>query len=266
MQRERTLIIAALLALAALSTEQLAAQEVWRFEVMHNGSWVTLRDQRWVALQESLAAKEGLPEELAAVEDGWPVRISDAAFDLHVFGRTENAALSMKKDLHSRLGHFVDDLTDRYGLTSVQKQKIYLAGRGDIHRLLACAEDLRLLLRSDVIHNDDLAELNWKFERELNTLRPKLRNPFGRGSLIAKTLNNTLTSDQIAAYEKWKHNSIVPVTRNWDLKGEATNSLQQIHLWILDVRGPGRGAGGPAERRSKSKGITIERGLATVGQ
>src|SRR5262245_38843882 len=90
-------------------------QEIDTCEVMHDGHWVPLRGRHWLALEERLAAKQGVPER-AALEDSWPVRISDAAFDLQVFGRTENGIPSVKKDLHVFLGHLVEEFTERYGL------------------------------------------------------------------------------------------------------------------------------------------------------
>jgi hypothetical protein len=105
-----------------------------------------------------------------------------------------------------------------YGLTTAQRQKLHLAGRGDIQRLFDQVEESRQRLQSQVIH--DVAGLR-KLEEDFATasadLRAGIKQPFGNGSLFSKTLKSTLTTKQIAAYEEWKRNAPAVVRRHWDL-------------------------------------------------
>src|SRR5262245_51579530 len=70
-----------------------------------------------------------------AVMESKPVRrarIGDAALEQTFFG--EESAAKVHDDLESRLRREVDGLEPLYGITPHQKQKLLLAGRGDIKR------------------------------------------------------------------------------------------------------------------------------------
>ncbi|MGE5191319.1 MAG: hypothetical protein ACM3U2_02385, partial [Deltaproteobacteria bacterium] len=114
----------------------------------------------------------------------------------------------------------VDELTGNYGLTAAQKQKLQLAGRGDIKRMFDRIEDSRRRLQAQVVQDiEGVQRLCVQMSQESSALRAGIRKgPFGEGSLFAKTLKSALTAEQIAGYEKRKRDHPVVVTHSWDLR------------------------------------------------
>jgi len=90
-------------------------------------------------------------------------------------------------------------VVDRFcGLTDTQKQKLLLAGRGDSKRIIDRFEKSGIQYR---LIKDDLEKVT-ALEREVEPFtrgtRPWFRDG---GSLFLKTLEQTLTADQLAKYE-----------------------------------------------------------------
>jgi len=187
------MLIAALLPMTAFPTEWIAAQEVVRdefakqgviypVEVLHNGTWMTLT--AWLEVEQisPLEIKDDL--ELTT-------RISEAAFDLWVYGEIKKSPLTAKMRLDAHLHAIVKDLATKHHLSLVQQQKLHLAGRGDIKRLFDRAEESRMRFQTPAVRDkQQRRELRQEFTRESKRLRSEIKDPFGSGSLLAKTLNH----------------------------------------------------------------------------
>ena len=97
------------------------------------------------------------------------------------------------------LARKVGDLARASRLAEDQKQKLLLAGRGDIVRLIDRMEELRSRYRSAELTPDIQNEIN----RKAAPIRAALRGGlFTDNSLFAKTMAKTLTSEQIARYAR----------------------------------------------------------------
>jgi hypothetical protein len=160
-------------------------------------------------------------EDVAApgLELAWRGHLSDEGFDRSLFDGARDAA-GARQALISQLLQDVEDLSEKYGLTPAQQQKLRLAGRGDIKRVFDRVEDARRRLQAHVIHDDaGMLDLSREMSRELTPLQMSIKTgPLGEGSLFAKTLKGALTAEQIAAYQKWKRDHPVVVTYSWDLR------------------------------------------------
>jgi hypothetical protein len=107
--------------------------------------------------------------------------------------------------LRTRLDHIlakrVAVIDRRYGLSQVQKQKLKLAGRGDIERL----EDRVNRQRPKYVAarrsgSDEVVRAAFT---EANVLRSAVKSsPFGAGSLFAKAQNTILSPEQAQKYER----------------------------------------------------------------
>jgi Eukaryotic translation initiation factor eIF2A len=107
--------------------------------------------------------------------------------------------------LRTRLDHVlaqrVAAIDRRYGLSQIQKQKLKLAGRGDIERL----EDRVNRQRPKYVEarrSGSDAVVRAAFT-EANVLRSAVKSgPFGAGSLFAKAQNTVLSPEQVQMYER----------------------------------------------------------------
>jgi hypothetical protein len=106
---------------------------------------------------------------------------------------------NQKRQLDGLLSRRVADLGRTARLAEDQKQKLLLAGRGDIVRLIDRMEELRSRYQSAALTPD----IQKKMEQETTAIRAALRGGIFTGdSLFAKTVTKTLTSAQIARYER----------------------------------------------------------------
>ena len=91
--------------------------------------------------------------------------------------------------------------TDDTGLSQIQKQKLKLAGRGDIERLEERVNRQRPKYVEARRSGSD-AVVRAAFT-EANVLRSALKaGPFGAGSLFAKAQNTVLSPEQVQRYER----------------------------------------------------------------
>ena len=101
-------------------------------------------------------------------------------------------------------------------LSKIQVQKLELAGRGDINRLLSLIEEHSQKLRAagqavNEVYNDN------PLNRQTSAIRSRLRSgPFDEDSLFAKSLKKILTTEQVASSEERQRT--------------ATGSLENISL------------------------------------
>jgi hypothetical protein len=138
------------------------------------------------------------PVRLRLLEADGPVDprfiVASESFDQVVFGSTGDASTG-RAHAHSRLDQLIDQVDQTRRLTPAQKQKLLLAGRGDIKRLFDTIEDKRQefeLLRSDL----DRCE---QFLNDLLPLRRRLvYGPFEAESLVRKTLAKIANEEKLA--------------------------------------------------------------------
>jgi hypothetical protein len=119
--------------------------------------------------------------------------------DQWVFGRYGGSGGARNK-LDSSLLLRIQDLERACGVTEAQKQKLRLAGRGDIKRFFDKVEELKRKYERG--QNDPNANI-WQ---EIQPLQVELNSGlFGDNSLYAKTIRRTLNHDQAARFESVSH-------------------------------------------------------------
>ncbi len=115
--------------------------------------------------------------------------------DQWVFGRYGGSGGARNK-LDSSLLVRIQDLERECGLTEAQKQKLRLAGRGDIKRFFDRVQALKRKFQQG--QNDP----NTNIWQEIQPLQVELNTGlFGDDSLYAKTIRRTLSPDQAARFE-----------------------------------------------------------------
>jgi hypothetical protein len=123
--------------------------------------------------------------------------VADENFDQWVFGGRGNAA-AIRKRFDSQLILHVEEIERTCGISESQKQKLQLAGRGDIKRLFDRVEVLRK--KFQLVKNDQN-----KFNEFWQDVQPFQvifnQGAFGPGSLFSKTLKNVLSSEQAVNYQ-----------------------------------------------------------------
>ncbi len=108
------------------------------------------------------------------------------------------AADAVRSRLTKTLAHELQIMDYLCELTETQKQKLELAGRGDVERLCDGIEERRMkILRN----KNDEKKVNQIF-REITQLKQQLESgPFGRGALFRKAMETTLTAEQAVKYK-----------------------------------------------------------------
>lgn len=130
-------------------------------------------------------------DEAAAEAVAQPV-FADENFDQWLFNNNRNAD-GARTQFNSQLKLQIEGIGAICGITPVQKQKLLLAGRGDIVRFFEKVEESRKKFQT--LKNDQN-----KINEIFNDIRPlqtrMAMGLFGQGSLFDKTLRTTLNSDQ----------------------------------------------------------------------
>jgi hypothetical protein len=159
----------------------------------------------------------GDPAELQPVRRA---RIAADWLEQAFFGQAESTI--MHCELETNVAREVEWLSEAYGLSAGQKQKLMLAGRGDLKRQFDRIDELKQKVRSMSVEAADfkkLIDLQNSLLQEAAAWRTKLKaGQFGDETLFAKTLRKVLTPEQIAAHAQWVREHPVVVTRSWDLK------------------------------------------------
>jgi hypothetical protein len=196
------------------------------------------RQQEVILLQQRarLVAIEGarrrVPLEWFAVEvevddedpgEVQPVRRARIAADWLeqvLFGQAESTAV--RGELETNLAREVEWLDEICGLSGVQKQKLVLAGRGDIKRQFERIDEMKQKARSvsvDAANIQQLVNLQNTLLQEAAAWRKKLNTgQFGDETFFAKAQRKVLTPEQVTRHAKWVRDHPVVVTRSWDLK------------------------------------------------
>ncbi len=124
-------------------------------------------------------------------------------FDQSVLGGTgAPAATAQRRWLDAVMAKKVTAINRVCGLSEEQKQKLELAGRGDIKRLVDRIDALRRKFQTIRREGADSNGPN-AIDGEVSIVKGILRSgPFGDDSLFAKTQKTILTADQAAKFER----------------------------------------------------------------
>ncbi len=142
------------------------------------------------------ASARAQDEEEADAEPGLPVArrplLNDQQFDQQIFGRAESVE-SARARLRQVLSGQLLRLDRQYRLTDVQRQKLVLAGEGDIKRALDRVDELRR--KFQLVKYDRSGAIECL--QEARNLRIRLQGGiFEFDSLLAKTIATTITEEQ----------------------------------------------------------------------
>jgi hypothetical protein len=150
-----------------------------------------LRAVKQVIAEEAV---EDLVEEVVAQ----PVfMFADENFDQWLYQDMQNAA-GARGRLDAQLAMRLDDVVASCGLDDVQREKLHLAGRGDIKRIFDRIEQLRRQFQSVKTDQNRIGEIM----QAMQPIQLMLRTgTFGETSLFAKALRSTLSSEQVDRYE-----------------------------------------------------------------
>jgi hypothetical protein len=125
------------------------------------------------------------------------ILVSDEQLDRWVFG--SGGAGESRRRLEWSLTSHLNDVDRICSLTAVQKNKLLLAGRGDIKRFFDHVEETRTRIHHEWLDRVELQAILQEFQRRAPNSRPEL---FGEKSLFSKSLKNTLTAEQFGRYQK----------------------------------------------------------------
>jgi hypothetical protein len=129
---------------------------------------------------------------------GQPVfMFADENFDQWLYQDMQNAA-GARGRLDAQLTMRLDDVVASCGLNDAQREKLHLAGRGDIKRIFDRIEQLRRQFQTVKTDQNRIGEIMQAMQPIQVTLRT---GTFGDTSLFAKALRNTLTTEQVDRYE-----------------------------------------------------------------
>lgn len=129
---------------------------------------------------------------------------TSAQFDSQVFGNQSDAAIARAR-LEKVLERKITAAYRICELTEVQREKLALAGRGDLKRLFDRIEKVKLrACRSHIVNSGDR-----RMEEEIDWLRQSVTSDlFGYGSLFDKTLRHNVSFEELVRYKRWE-------TLNW---------------------------------------------------
>jgi hypothetical protein len=184
--------------------------------------------------------------------------------------------------LDARLGSKIASIDRVCQLSDAQKQKLELAGRGDIKRLFDFVDSQQLPVEEGVVRDEKkLRERSSLLNADADALRLALaRGAFEDSSLFAKTLKTTLTAEQAAAYDAAPTTTAAPPTplegslirwvdpvarKVWISRGEA-DGIQPRQIYRVSTkpqarRDPGVPPAGRADEKTFKGWIQITRVL-----
>lgn len=125
-------------------------------------------------------------------------QLQENQFDLWVFNNQQNVA-NARKHLETTLKMYTADVDRSCQLTPPQRQKLMLAGRGDIYSFFERVDEARARFKASNRNQQNINEL-WQLAQPLQAAyRAGL---FTKDSLFMKTLKRTLTPEQDARHAK----------------------------------------------------------------
>jgi hypothetical protein len=134
------------------------------------------------------------------------VILFSGTFDELVYGSDYSAA-DARIRLESRLRETLEKIDRISELTDAQKEKLQLAGRGDIKRFFDRAEKLRAMCDryAEITDLDQFQKWTEELRREAHALQKMLvEGPIDAQSLMAKTMKKTLSAGQAVKYARFE--------------------------------------------------------------
>lgn len=123
-------------------------------------------------------------------------QLQENQFDLWVFNNQQNVA-NARKHLETTLKMYTADVDRSCQLTPPQRQKLTLAGRGDIYSFFERVDEARARFKASNRNQQNINEL-WQLAQPLQAAyRAGL---FTKDSLFMKTLKRTLNAEQHTRY------------------------------------------------------------------
>jgi hypothetical protein len=152
-----------------------------------------------VATERSAFAQRG-PEarELQMRFERARLQVRQDLIEQVTLGRLGNVDV-IRDRLESALTARVEKLDRQYGLSTAQKKKLVLAGRGDIKHFVDRWEETRKKLALATTDGEDEQEVRAEIE---SLQRRSKHDVFGEESLLMKALKKTLTPEQSARYKQ----------------------------------------------------------------
>jgi hypothetical protein len=126
---------------------------------------------------------------------GGRIMITEGNIDAWIYGNQSRG----RGWLEASLKHKVDEMGKLCELSALQKQKLTLAGEGDIQRFESQVEDLKATCQLGALRPEKYSELYQKTRPLHATLQ---RGLFGHSSLFHKTLVTALRPEQLARCEQ----------------------------------------------------------------
>ncbi len=122
-------------------------------------------------------------------------------FDQWVFGNSNvQGAPGARKKMDTLLSLQIEEMDRTCGLSDSQKEKLRLAGRGDVERFFDRVEEKRRELQDKSYEQNKIGELYQQLQPFQATLNGGL---FDDGSLFAKIVAKALDPEQAARYESF---------------------------------------------------------------
>jgi hypothetical protein len=156
----------------------LCAGTVWLRAQDDDDDLVKARDEAAVKHQNPFVA-------------GGRVMITERNIDSWVYGRESRGHEWLEASLKQK----IDEMGKVSDLSDSQKQKLNLAGKGDIQRFVSRVDDLKITYQPGALRADKYSELYQKTRVLHTTLQQGL---FGSSSLFQKTLITALRPEQLA--------------------------------------------------------------------
>lgn len=149
-----------------------------------------------VAQNSSLAEDEDKPNAIQAAVEGFDIDPSN--FDQWIYGGNLNAQQGQQR-IQSQLKLNIEEVDRVCGITEAQKKKLQLAGRGDLKRF---NDDVEVVRKEFMLVRRDQEKFNQLWQK-ISPLQVRVASGiFGTDSLFMKTVQQTLTVEQYAAYQK----------------------------------------------------------------
>jgi hypothetical protein len=134
------------------------------------------------------------------------VILFSGTFDELVYG-SDSCAADARIRLDNRLRERLAKIDRISQLTDAQREKLQLAGRGDIKRFFDRADRLRAICDryAEITARDQFQNWTEELRREAHALQKLLaEGPIDAQSLMARTMKKTLTVEQSANYSRYE--------------------------------------------------------------
>lgn len=144
-------------------------------------------------------------------------KISVQQFEMWIFqnsGNQSQALIELKEGIESE----ITQLEKRVDLDEQQKEKIRLAGEGDIQRFLVRVEKARQAFLA--LSQEDRNQINESYQLAMPLQQELSQGLFGKKSLVKKVMPNCLTPSQVQAF------------REAEKRRDAIAAERAIQLWI----------------------------------